>query len=461
MMSSSFIKKTALALLSVSSAATASAFGLEKRYGNNTCVIETTTSTAVVDVWGPAYTGVPSNQYTAPAMESVWSSSEGPVFTIYVPQDGLNGLELIADDLQGLDFDQDSYTMYTGDVGNFIYPGEIYSALNDGLIFKGKTQDPLLKIVAAGKYDKSAPVFIAVFELDLDLASTSALKKRDTKVVTLSASLDNPLYTSAVSSTASTSSATATTDTASSGATATATDATSTATATDAAGATGAETTANATAAPAAGATTSADSGTTADNGSDSGSGSHSDSDSGVTTIVTGSTVIKTITSCSDNKCNAAAQTGVENIVVKTIDSVVTTYTEFCPQAIGGGVPATVVSVDTTVTVGSVVTEINTYCPVVEGAAVTTLSADTVTTVVTFTQLTNVPSAAPAPSATATVPAPSTSVPVEEQQSTLTTVANPSSPSASVSIYQGAAAAKSSNFLAGGFLGLVGMLLML
>lgn len=470
------LQKTAVAVLSVSCAASVSAFGLEKRFSNSSCAVETTTSTAIVSVWGPEYTGVPSNQFTAPTIQSEWVAGEGPVFNIYVPQADLTGVELIADELTGLDFDKNSYVLYTGDVGDFIYPGEIYSTFNDGLIFKGRTQDPLLKIVASGDFDQSVPVFIAVFELDLDVAASSAaiLKKRETKVYTLSASLDNPLFSSASATATATASSSAsaavapvtaiTGVTAESSSSSAESSAATSITGVTAESSSSAES--SATGAPAATTIT----GVTAES-----SNSAEYSITGVTaesTVVTGSTITKTITSCSDNKCSASVATGVESVFTTTVDDVVSTVTQFCAQAVGGPSTAvTVVPIDTTVTVGSVVTLISTYCPVVNGEIVTTLTADTETTVITLTEFTTAQSwtsvsesgvESVTGTATGTVTGTATGITsAEEHESTIATVLTSAAPSESISIYEAGAAAKSSNVLAGGLVGLVGMIMML
>lgn len=443
----------ALSLQSVSAAFNP----LAKRYDNSTlCEITTMTSTSVVNVYGPSYTGVVSNQYSRPTIEADWDGAEGPVFTVYIPQSlyDLTGLTFSVKSTVGIEYDSSSFVMYTGDLNNFVYPGSIYSTSSNGLVFDGKTNDPLLKIVITGSYEKSVATFSGDFELVLDLVS-SKLSKRETESFDLSASVENPLLASSSSSVASSASSAAESS------------------------ATG----------PSAAESSIAES-------SAAGSSSLGAVSSSVTTatsnpastIYLSSTITQTITSCSDHKCSESEVTAIGAIVFTTVDEVVTSYTTYCPIGFDEPTAQTYAPIDTTITVGEIVTVINTACPVVSGRVETTIthvvSQSTSTTVVTLTEFQSTTDSA---AATATTAATTTetattasSLPIGKQsstaaetlyvQSTGSTVEYvPSSTStvgsyeisesATMSVYEGAAA--TSNFLSGGIIGaVVGLFLM-
>ncbi|ONH74553.1 hypothetical protein BOH78_2390 [Pichia kudriavzevii] len=155
-----------------------------KRYDNSTssCVPTTISSTSIVSVYGPQFTGVPSNKYVVPTVVGDLVSNDAPEFTVYIPQSlyNLTGLELELTSAVGFDVSPESYTLYSGDIGDFVYPGQIYETSNTGLVFDGRTQDPLLKITIIGIPEANQPVFIADFVLTLDVISSSGLQKRDT-----------------------------------------------------------------------------------------------------------------------------------------------------------------------------------------------------------------------------------------------------------------------------------------
>lgn len=441
---------------------------LYKRYDNSTCDTATAVSTSVVDVYGPAYTGAVSNQYTKPVVEASWSNN-GPVFTVFIPQQLLNltGLDLQLQSATNVEYESSSFVLYSGDINNFVYPGQIYSTSAKGLVFDGKTQAPLLKIVATGNSDSSAPYFAVVFELAVDYINpASVLGKRDVEVYTLTGSISNPNYStsSSSSSSSSTSSATATGATTSS---ASSTDATTSSASST--GATSSSSTSTGAGSP------NASSASTSSSAAAAGAGSTS------THVVIGSTITETITSCSDNKCSEHKVTAVGSVIVTTVNDVVTSYSTYCPLPAtpSGGVDVptakTVYPVEQTVTVGDYVTVITTVCPESATAVSATITKpngeQTVVTITDFktvsvtspTAATPVATAVTATSATgatttthAAVTAATTGpvyVPVEQSSSVEAT-------GTAISVYQGAAAGKS-GYLNGGIVGIIGLFMML
>ncbi|CAI8507600.1 unnamed protein product [Pichia kudriavzevii] len=138
-----------------------------KRYDNSTssCVPTTISSTSIVSVYGPQFTGVPSNKYVVPTVVGDLVSNDAPEFTVYIPQSlyNLTGLELELTSAVGFDVSPESYTLYSGDIGDFVYPGQIYETSNTGLVFDGRTQDPLLKItIIAGVDTPSAKTMVSL-----------------------------------------------------------------------------------------------------------------------------------------------------------------------------------------------------------------------------------------------------------------------------------------------------------
>lgn len=260
---------TALGLLSIANLAVASSPFLNKRFDNSssTCETVTSTSTQLVSIYGPSYTGTPVSELTAPVIEGEWSN--GPVWSIIIPQTYLEsiGIELFLESAEGVSFSAQDYTMYTGDFGDFFYPGAIYSTSDDGINFEGKTDYPLIKIVIDGSksFDSDASSFLADFSLYVSSVPSSLLTKRDTLMYELKLAIDKPTENDETSTTASTA-------------------------------------TPEVTSAPGS---------------------TH--------TVIVGSTTTETITSCSDHVCSESVITAVGSVVTVTEGNIVTSYTTYCP----------------------------------------------------------------------------------------------------------------------------------
>jgi hypothetical protein len=504
-----------LSLLSVSSV---SAFNpLVKRYENSTsCEIETTTTTSIVNVYGPSFTGVPSNEYTTPAVAPQWNPATGPVFQVMIPQQlyNLTGLELTLQTAVNVHYDASSYTLLTGDVGQFVNPGPIYSTTNNGLIFNGRTQDPLLEINVVGTADQGVADYVAIFELVLDEVPSIALPKRELTTITLSASIANPNFVSStISSTDSSSTSATATDSSSTSGTSTGSSTSgSNAASTDASSSTVSTTgtttgTTNGTSGSGSDSTTVSSSGVSSGTtGTDSvtGAGSTSSSTSGAgavttgknsdstaagsassvsvsgsapaagSTVVVGSTIVQTITSCSDNACTEHKVTAIGSVVYTTVGEFVTSYTTYCAVAVDQPSARPYVSISKTVTVGDLVTVVETICPVTQGGKVETTitNANGVSSVVTLTEfatvtatkgaVTNAAQPTTQGQAKTTAVQPGVTVPVQATtnvpQQTGSTSVSPNGHS--VSVFEGVAAGRS-GYLTGGIFGIVGLFMML
>ena len=428
-MLNNFLAKALVGLASIAS--TASAFNLEKRFANSssTCETRIETQTSIVSVYGAAYTGVPSNQYSVPTAIGIYGDSD-ITFDVYVPQSVYNlaGLDLILESVTGGSFNVDSFVLYTGDIDNFVNPVGIYSSSENGLEFDGRTEDPLLKISITGTHQDGIDVFVGNFVLELDVIPAGAIVKRDVLTISLEA----------------TASKDATSATTSSSTASTASSAESTT-----------ESTTGSSVSSSESITSSSDDLSASSSITSVSSGASSTATNGETvvlsdgeTVVIGSTITKTITSCSDNKCSEHEVTAVGGVIVATVNEVVTSYTTYCPVAVDVPNAKTVASVNQTVTIGTTVTIINTTCPVISGKVEKTLtgtSSDSVfKTVVTITDFVSVTGTPAVPTATPTATASASTSEGAEQNI--------------VSVYNGAAARSN---IAGGVLGVFALVMML
>lgn len=342
------ITTLSLGLLSLSDSS--SAYNpLNKRYSNSTSSFVSSSassctpqvSTSVVSVYGPAYTGTPSDAYTVPTMEGEWT--DGPVWSIYIPQDYYNfsSLSFDIDSVTGITEDESAFSFYTGDIGNFIYPGEIFTVTESSLIFDGRTQDPLLLIVYSPSYDSSLSLFALSATLDLDIIG--AIQARDVESFELSQEITAPSSSSATTSSSSSSSA-ATSSTESTGATST-TESTGISSSLASSG-------------------TTAESTTTSNVSTDSNGSIVSSSASPLSTDFVYQTTVITITSCSDNKCSETTIEAMPSVVYTTVSETEVSYTTYCPISKDKPTEMVVMLTESTVTIDDVVTVITTYCPV-------------------------------------------------------------------------------------------------
>ena len=436
-MLNNFLAKALVGLASIAS--TASAFNLEKRFANSssTCETRIETQTSIVSVYGAAYTGVPSNQYSVPTAIGIYGDSD-ITFDVYVPQSVYNlaGLDLILESVTGGSFNVDSFVLYTGDIDNFVNPVGIYSSSENGLEFDGRTEDPLLKISITGTHQDGVDVFVGNFVLELDVIPAGAIVKRDVLTISLEATASKAATSATTSSSTASSASSAESTTESTTGSTTGSITGSSVSSTESI-------------------TSSSDDLSASSSITSVSSGASSTATNGETvvlsdgeTVVIGSTITKTITSCSDNKCSEHEVTAVGGVIVATVNEVVTSYTTYCPVAVDVPNAKTVASVNQTVTIGTTVTIINTTCPVISGKVEKTLtgtSSDSVfKTVVTITDFVSVTGTPAVPTVTPTATASASTSEGAEQNI--------------VSVYNGAAARSN---IAGGVLGVFALVMML
>ena len=448
----SLFTSVSLGLLSFTGGS-AAAQNLYKRYDNSTTSCSTATSVSAVSVYGPAYSGAVSHQYSVPTIVGEWV--DAPVWSIYIPQDVYNftGLELVLNHLTSGVASADAYTLYSGDIGNFVNPGAIYSKGTYGITFDGKTQAPLLKIVFSPSVDSSASSFSVDFTLALDIIPSGSFAKKDIQSFDLTSTINKPGSFSSsvpVSSSAASASSESISETSTSSAAILSSSSLSATHSTAATASTVSSTVCTEAHCTNIGSTVTTKT-TSSETITSCADGKCTDKPAPVpssgSVVTTKTTFDKTITSCSDGKCTETSVTSAPGTPVIVGSTTTLTVTSCADHGCTLHTVPAVGSVITT-TVSQIVSIYTTYCPIAPTGSTTTVPSAPASSVVT----TIVPGA-PTSSVATTTAAPSGST-ITFTSSTSITPATVQS-SSSISIYVAGANDLRANALTGGIAGLI------
>ena len=460
----SLLTSVSLGLLSLSGGSSA-AQNIYKRYDNSTSC-STATSVSAVSVYGPAYSGAVSHQYSAPTIVGEWV--DAPVWSIYIPQDVYNftGLELVLNHLSSAIASADAFTLYSGDIGNFVNPGAIYSKSIGGITFDGKTQAPLLKIVFAPGFDSSASSYSVDFTLALDIIPSGSFAKRDVQTFDLSSTINKPGGSSSSAVPVSSTPASTSSESSSSSVETSISSSSSSSSGTLTSSLTTSLSSSSATHGTATTTSTVGSTVCTEEHCTKTGS-----------TVTTKTTSSETITSCSDGKCTEVPTNGTGSVVTTktTLSKTITSCSDGkCTETPVTSAPGTKVIVGSTTTltitscadhgctlhtvpaVGSVVTTTvdetvstyTTYCPLAPTNTATTVPGTTISSASTTSVVPGTPVSS---ASTSTVTSRSSTIVFTS--STSATAATQSS--SSISIYVAGANDLRANALTGGIAGLI------
>ncbi|GMM28137.1 hypothetical protein DAMA08_008530 [Martiniozyma asiatica (nom. inval.)] len=155
---------------------TVSAVTAHNLFKRECTVTSVETAIAKFPIYGSPYTSAVLNTFTAPAASGSWS--EEPIFSVYIPQQEYDFSGFSVENLDASGLTITGFSLYSGDIGNFVeLSPAVYSVDGTSFDMFGKTTDPLLRIDIRCSTSSSQNTYVAVFRVLLN--TVNALVKRD------------------------------------------------------------------------------------------------------------------------------------------------------------------------------------------------------------------------------------------------------------------------------------------